>query len=57
MFDEYLYDGEDVLVVVSDVVFEIVINIEVLIEYSVNNFNVCFSVYEFIIDDVLFSGY
>ena len=55
--DEYLYDGEDVPVVASDVVPETVTNIEASIEYSANNLNARLSAYESIIDDVLFSGY
>ena len=55
--DEYLYDGEDVPVVASDVVPETVTNIEASIEYSANNLNARFSAYESTIDDVLFSGY
>jgi len=55
--DEYLYDGEDVPVVASDVVPETVTNIEASIEYSANNLNARLSAYESTIDDVLFSGY
>ena len=55
--DEYLYDGEDVPVVASDVVPETVTNIEASIEYSANNLNARLSTYESTIDDVLFSGY
>lgn len=55
--DEYLYDGENVPVVASDVVPETVTNIEASIEYSVNNLNARLSAYESTIDDVLFSGY
>ena len=55
--DEYLYDGEDVPVVASDVVPETVTNIEASIEYSTNNLNARLSAYESTIDDVLFSGY
>ncbi|MEE3222930.1 MAG: TonB-dependent receptor [Pseudomonadota bacterium] len=55
--DEYLYDGEDVPAVASDVVPETVTNIEASIEYSANNLNARLSAYESTIDDVLFSGY
>ncbi|CAI4153986.1 Hemoglobin/transferrin/lactoferrin receptor protein [Alteromonas macleodii] len=55
--DEYLYDGEDVPVVASDVVPETVTNLEASIEYSANNLNARLSAYESTIDDVLFSGY
>jgi len=55
--DEYLYDGEDIPVVGSDVVPETVTNIEASIEYSANNLNARLSAYESTIDDVLFSGY
>ena len=55
--DEYLYDGEDVPVVASDVVPETVTNIEASIEYSANDLNARLSAYESTIDDVLFSGY
>lgn len=55
--DEYLYDGEDVPVVASDVVPETVTNIEASIEYSANNLNARLSAYESTINDVLFSGY
>ncbi|MCZ4238942.1 TonB-dependent receptor [Alteromonas macleodii] len=55
--DEYLYDGEDIPVVASDVVPETVTNIEASIEYSANNLNARLSAYESTIDDVLFSGY
>ncbi|MEC9062672.1 MAG: TonB-dependent receptor, partial [Pseudomonadota bacterium] len=55
--DEYLYDGENVPVVASDVVPETVTNIEASIEYSANNLNARLSAYESTIDDVLFSGY
>ena len=55
--DEYLYDGEDVPVVASDVVPETVTKIEASIEYSANNLNARLSAYESTIDDVLFSGY
>ena len=55
--DEYLYEGEDVPVVASDVVPETVTNIEASIEYSANNLNARLSAYESTIDDVLFSGY
>lgn len=55
--DEYLYDGEDVPVVASDVVPETVTNIEASIEYSANNLSARLSAYESTIDDVLFSGY
>jgi len=55
--DEYLYDGEDVPVVASDVVPETVTNIEASIECSANNLNARLSAYESTIDDVLFSGY
>lgn len=55
--DEYLYDGEDVPVVASDVVPETVTNIEASIEYSANNLNARLSAYESTIDDALFSGY
>ena len=55
--DEYLYDGEDVPVVASDVAPETVTNIEASIEYSANNLNARLSAYESTIDDVLFSGY
>ena len=55
--DEYLYDGEDVPVVASDVVPETVTNIEASIEYSANNLKARLSAYESTIDDVLFSGY
>merc|ERR1711991_244880 len=47
--DEYLYDGEDVPVVASDVVPETVTNIEASIEYSANNLNARLSTYESII--------
>lgn len=57
IIDEYFYDGEDILVVVGDFKFEKVINIEVFVVYSVNNLEVWFSVYQFVIDDVIFSGY
>ncbi|BFT31788.1 TonB-dependent siderophore receptor [Alteromonas sp. D210916BOD_24] len=55
--DEYLYDGEDIPVVGSDVVPETVTNIEASVEYSANNLNARLSAYESTIDDVLFSGY
>ncbi|MCZ8531006.1 TonB-dependent receptor [Alteromonas sp. PRIM-21] len=55
--DEYLYDGEDIPVVGSEVVPETVTNIEASIEYSANNLNARLSAYESTIDDVLFSGY
>jgi len=55
--DEYLYDGEDIPVVASDVVPETVTNIEASLEYSVDNLNARLSAYESTIDDVLFSGY
>lgn len=55
--DEYLYDGEDVPVVGSDVVPETVENIEASVEYSANRLNAKLSVYQSTIHDVIFSGF
>ncbi|RXS42538.1 TonB-dependent receptor [Idiomarina sp. 29L] len=55
--DEYLYDGSDVPVVVSNVVPETVENIEASIEYSASRLNAKLSVYQSTIHDVIFSGF
>lgn len=55
--DGYLYDGSEVPVVADDLVPETVQNIEVSLEYNVNNLNAKLSVYNASIDDVIFEGY
>ena len=55
--DEYLYDGEDIPVVAGDLKPEKVTNIEASAAYSANNLEARFSVYQSVIDDVIFSGY
>ncbi|MDV6315622.1 TonB-dependent receptor [Idiomarina sp. HP20-50] len=55
--DEYLYDGEDVPVVASDVVPETVENIEASIQYNASQLSAKLSVYQSTIYDVIFSGF
>lgn len=55
--DGYLYDRSEVPVVAEDLAPETIANIEASIEYSVNNLNARFSIYDSQIDDVVFEGF